>query len=211
MGEANVSRETMPEVARELAGENLDKLRQFAADLEDRGELLGLIGPLEVPRLWTRHIVNSALLAPLIEQNAQVADVGTGGGLPGLVLAIVRPDAHFRLIEPMERRCDWLREQIEKLELKNTAVLRGRVEEFHGAFEVDQITARAVTSLKKLIPITAPMLRPGGEFLFLKGQSVDAEITAAQKVLRRHRVENARAEVLGEGVTEITRVFRANV
>lgn len=223
MTASNVSRETFddgaaveavepqPAIAAELAGAHLPKLEVFAQALADRGELLGLIGPQELPRLWTRHIVNSALLAPLITEGARVADVGTGGGFPGIVLASIRPDAEFRLIEPMERRCVWLNEMIEALELENATVLRGRAEEYHDAFEVDQITARAVTALRKLIPLTAPLLRDGGEFLLLKGSGVDAEIEAAHKVIRKHKVTDISVELLGENVTEVTRVFRAHI
>lgn len=134
--------EAEPAAAVELAGDRIEALRDFARDLGERGEQLGLIGPLEPPRLWTRHLLNSAVLAPLVESGARVADIGTGGGMPGLVLAIVRPDARFLLIEPMERRCNWLNEQIDRLGLENAEVRRGRAEEYHGAFEVDQITAR---------------------------------------------------------------------
>jgi 16S rRNA (guanine527-N7)-methyltransferase len=128
------------------------------------------------------------------------------------VLAIVRPDARFLLIEPMERRCTWLHEQIDRLGLQNAEVRRGRVEEYHGAFEVDQVTARAVTALRKLVPLTAPLLRDGGEMLFLKGASVQNEIDAAEKVLRKHRVRDIAVEELGVGqLDETTRVFRAKI
>ena len=206
-----------PAAAEVLAGERIVMLREFTAELGARGEELGLIGPLETPRLWTRHVLNSALLAPLISAGAQVADIGTGGGMPGLVLAIVRPDAQFFFVEPMERRCAWLTEQIEALGLQNAEVRRGRAEEFHGAFEVDQVTARAVTALRKLVPLTAPLLRDGGEMLFLKGSSVGSEIEAAAKVLQKHRVRRAEVEELGtelaaEGLlAETTRVFRAKI
>lgn len=204
--------EAEPAAAVELAGDRIEVLRAFAADLGARGEELGLIGPLEPPRLWTRHLLNSAVLAPLIGSGARVADVGTGGGMPGLVLAIVRPDARFLLIEPMERRCNWLNEQIERLGLDNVEVRRGRAEEYHGAFDVDQITARAVTALRKLVPLTAPLVRGGGEMLFLKGSSVEDEIRTAEKVLRKHRVHDIAVEELGAGLlTETTRVFRARV
>lgn len=204
--------EVEPESAKVLAGENLEKLRLFADDLVARGEELGLIGPLEVPRLWTRHLLNSAILAPLIAKDARVADIGTGGGMPGLVLGIVRPDLTLRLIEPMERRCAWLNEQIDRLQLQRVTVQRGRAEEFHDAFEVDVVTARAVTALRKLIPITVPLLRDGGETLFLKGASVQAEIDAAAKQIRRFKLTNVRTEILGEGLlAETTRVFRATV
>ncbi|QIM17529.1 16S rRNA (guanine(527)-N(7))-methyltransferase RsmG [Leucobacter coleopterorum] len=204
--------ETEPSVTAELAGNRVEVLRSFTADLAARGEELGLIGPLELPRLWTRHILNSAVLAPLIRNGGRVADIGTGGGMPGLVLGIIRPDAEFLLIEPMERRCAWLNEQIERLELANVEVRRGRAEEFHGAFEVDQVTARAVTALRKLVPLTAPLLRDGGEMLFLKGAAIHDEIEAAQKVLRKHRLHDISVEELGEGkLAETTRVFRARL
>lgn len=204
--------ETEPVAAAEIAGDRIDVLRAFGSDLGERGETLGLIGPLEPPRLWTRHLLNSAILAPLIEPGARVADIGTGGGMPGLVLAIVRPDAHFKLIEPMERRCAWLNEQVERLGLDNVEVKRGRAEEFHDAFEVDQLTARAVTALRKLVPLSAPLLRDGGELLLLKGDSVQGEIDAAEKVLRKHKVRDIGIEILGEGLlAETTRVFRARV
>lgn len=196
----------------QLAGDAIEPLRAFTRDLATRGEVLGLIGPQEVPRLWTRHILNSAIMAPLLTAGQRVADIGTGGGMPGLILAIVRPDVHFRLIEPMERRCVWLREQVSALELANTEVLRGRAEEYHGAFEVDVVTARAVTALRKLIPLTAPLLRDGGKAIFLKGSGVDAEIEAARKQLAKFKLRQPEVQILGEGVlAETTRVFRATV
>ncbi len=207
-----VELEPEPAGAPAIAGDRIDLLREFARDLGARGEELGLIGPLEPPRLWTRHLLNSAVLAPLVQSGARVADIGTGGGMPGLVLAIVRPDARFLLIEPMERRCTWLHEQIDRLGLQNAEVRRGRVEEYHGAFEVDQVTARAVTALRKLVPLTAPLLRDGGEMLFLKGASVQNEIDASEKVLRKHRVRDIAVEELGVGqLDETTRVFRAKI
>lgn len=209
---SDVVLEQEPAIAAQLAGDRIDVLRAFAEDLGERGETLGLIGPLEPPRLWTRHLLNSAILAPLVAEGGRVADIGTGGGMPGLVLAIVRPDAHFRLIEPMERRCAWLGEQVERLGLENVEVKRGRAEEFHDAFEVDQVTARAVTALRKLVPLAAPLLRDGGELLLLKGESVQGEIDAAEKVLRKHRVHDVRVEELGSGLlAETTRVFRGIV
>lgn len=208
----NAAVEPEPASAAEIAGDRIDVLRAFAQDLAERGEPLGLIGPLEPPRLWTRHLLNSAVLAPLIASGATIADIGTGGGMPGLVLAIVRPDARFLLIEPMERRCAWLGEQAERLGLDNVEVKRGRAEEYHGAFEVDQVTARAVTALRKLVPITAPLLRDGGEMLFLKGSSVDTEVAAAEKQLRKFKVHGVAVEELGADLlAETTRVFRATV
>jgi len=124
----------------------------------------------------------------------------------------MRPDVDFFFVEPMERRCAWLSEQIEALELTNATVKRGRAEEYHGAFEVDQVTARAVTALRKLVPLTAPLLKEGGEMLFLKGASVEAEIEAAEKTLRKYRVRDIEVLELGVGVlAESTRAFRAKV
>lgn len=204
--------ETEPVEAAEIAADRIDVLRAFTADLSARGEELGLIGPMELPRLWTRHILNSAVLAPLIRTDGYVADIGTGGGMPGLVLGILRPDAKFLLIEPMERRCSWLNEQIERLDLANVEVRRGRAEEFHGAFEVDQVTARAVTALRKLVPLTAPLLAAGGEMLFLKGAAIHDEIEAAQKVIKKFRLQDISVEELGIGqLAETTRVFRARL
>lgn len=208
----DIALEPEPAVAAEIAGDRIDVLRAFAEDLGERGEILGLIGPLEPPRLWTRHLLNSALLAPLIRPGGSVADIGTGGGMPGLVLAIVRPDAHFRLIEPMERRCIWLNEQIDRLGLTNVEVKRGLAEEFHDAFEVDQVTARAVTALRKLVPLAAPLVRDEGELLLLKGVSVEQEIAAAEKQIRKFRLSNIAVDELGVGqLAETTRVFRASV
>ena len=204
--------EAEPAAAAQIAGDRSDALRLVTRELAERGEPLGLIGPLEPARIWTRHVLNSAILAPLIDEHARVADIGTGGGMPGLVLAIVRPGANFVLIEPMERRCAWLIEQAERLELGNVKVKRGRAEEFHGAFEVDQVTARAVTALKKLVPLAAPLVSDGGELLFLKGASVQEEIDAAEKTLRKHRVHDVLVEELGRGqLAETTRVLRARV
>lgn len=204
--------EPEPLAAEEIAGEQLATLRQFTYDLAIRGEELGLIGPKELERLWTRHILNSAIVAPLLNPGTTVADVGSGGGLPGLVLAIIRPDVSFSLIEPMERRCSWLNEQVERLGLKNTRVMRGRAEEFHAEVSVDVVTARAVSALKKLIPMTTPLLKNSGELILLKGAGVDAEISAAAQVIRKFKLQNARSEILGTGlINETTRVFRATV
>lgn len=203
--------EAEPTSASTLFGARIDQARQFTADLAARGEELGLIGPLEMTRLWTRHILNSALLAPLIKPG-RVGDIGSGAGLPGLVLAIARPDAQFILIEPMERRVDWLRRESAALELDNVEVVRARAEEAKLSPWLDQATARAVSALSKLIPLTVPLVRSGGELLFLKGASVEAEIEAAAKVIRRTRLTDVKVLTLGEGVVaEVTRVFRATV
>ena len=201
--------EVEPATAEVLFGDRIECARQFTADLADRGEELGLIGPLEIPRLWTRHVLNSVLLAPLIKPG-RVGDIGSGAGLPGLVLAIACPDTQFVLIEPMERRVDWLRRESEALELGNVEVVRARAEEVKLSPRLDQATARAVSALSKLIPLTVPLVRVGGELLFLKGAGVDVEVDAAAKVIRRERLSDVEVLRLGEGA-ELTRVFRATV
>lgn len=203
--------EAEPEAAGHLFGDRIDLARQFTNDLAAHGEELGLIGPLEIPRLWSRHVLNSALLAPLIKPG-RVGDIGSGAGLPGLVLAIARPDAQFILIEPMERRVDWLLREATALGLGNVEVVRARAEDAKLSPWLDQATARAVSALSKLIPLTVPLVRSGGELLFLKGVSVDAEVEAASKVIRRMRLTDVEVVTLGEGLgTEVTRVFRATV
>ncbi|MDQ4137516.1 MAG: 16S rRNA (guanine(527)-N(7))-methyltransferase RsmG, partial [Actinomycetota bacterium] len=182
----------------------------YAADLAARGEELGLIGPLELPRLWTRHVVNSALLAPLL--TGSVGDVGSGAGLPGIPLAIARPDVRIVLIEPMERRVAWLDEQRDRLGLTNVEVVRARAEEAPYERAFDQVTARAVGALSKLIPLTAPLVRPAGELLLLKGAAVEDEARKAAKVIAKWRLTDVRVDQLGTGMaTEGTRVFRATV
>lgn len=203
--------EPEPPAAAGLFGDRIDLARSYTAELAARGEELGLIGPLELPRLWTRHILNSALLAPLIKPG-RVGDVGSGAGLPGLVLAIARPDADFFLIEPMERRTEWLQGEVQRLGLGNVEVVRGRAEDVTLSPWLDQVTARAVSALSKLIPLTARLLRSEGEMLLLKGANVEAEAAAAAKAIRKARLSNVEILTLGEGVVaEATRVFRATV
>lgn len=202
--------ELEPATAAELFGDRIDVARQFTDALAREGEERGLIGPLELPRLWTRHILNSVIAAPLF--HGRVADIGSGAGLPGLVLAIARPDVRWTLIEPMERRVTWLNEQVTALGLENVEVLRARAEDVRPAEGFDVVTARAVSALRTLVPITAPLVRDGGELTFLKGLNVENEIDAAQKAIKKHRLSNVRVEVLGEGVLgETTRVLRATV
>jgi 16S rRNA (guanine527-N7)-methyltransferase len=203
--------EVEPSIASVVFGDRIEVGRAFTEALARHGEELGLIGPLELPRLWTRHIVNSGLVASLLRPGA-VADVGSGAGLPGLVLAIIRPDVSFTLIEPMERRVDWLERQVRDLDLGNVVVERARGEESSHKRQFDQVTARAVSALRTLIPVTAPLLKPGGELVLMKGAGVDGEIGAAQKVFRKYLVSNPEVLVLGEELgTEPTRVFRATV
>lgn len=203
--------EAEPAQAAALFGDRIELARAYTADLARRGEELGLIGPLELPRLWSRHILNSVLVAPLLSPGV-VGDIGSGAGLPGIVLAIARPDVSFVLIEPMERRVDWLTRESADLGLENVRVIRARAEETKLDWPLDQVTARAVSALSTLIPLTAPLVKAGGEMIFMKGARVDDEVAAAAKAIRKARLTNVEVLVLGEGVVpEVTRVFRATV
>ena len=203
--------EAEPAVATEIFGDRIDVVRRYVADLAQHGEELGLIGPLELPRLWTRHVVNCGLLAPLLVAG-RVGDIGSGAGLPGLVLAAARPDSTLVLIEPMERRVDWLMAEAERMGLDNVEVVRARAEEVQLDGWLDQATARAVSALSKLIPLTAPLVKTGGQLLLMKGARVDDEIAAARKVIARHHLIDVEARELGVGlVDETTRVFIATL
>ena len=201
--------EAEPAAAPTVFGARIDLARRFTASLAAHGEERGLIGPLERPRLWTRHVLNSAVIAPLF--SGRVGDVGSGAGLPGLVLAIARPDVEWVLIEPMERRVAWLQEQKADLELANVEIVRARAEDWGGEV-LDAVTARAVSALRTLIPVTAPLVRDGGELILLKGASAQAEIDAAQKQIRKFKLSGIAVDVVGEGVVpEPSRVVRAHV
>src|SRR6478735_6647073 len=202
--------EQEPAAAAAIFGDRIDVARRFAAALGQHGEERGLIGPLEPPRLWSRHILNSAVIAPLF--SGRVGDVGSGAGLPGLVLAIARPDVEWILIEPMERRVAWLNEQVSALGLSNVEVLRARAEDWKRGPILDAVTARAVSALRTLVPITAPLVRDGGELIFFFNATATTEIDAAIKPLRKFGITDARVEVVGEGLlTEPTRIVRGTV
>ncbi|UIN30622.1 16S rRNA (guanine(527)-N(7))-methyltransferase RsmG [Microbacterium binotii] len=203
--------EPEPDAASTIFGDGIDRARAFTRNLAKEGELRGLIGPLELPRLWTRHILNSAVMAPLVPVG-RIGDVGSGAGLPGLVGAIARPDVEWVLIEPMERRTQWLQEQVDELALDNVEVFRGRSQDWTRGATLDAVTARAVSALRTLLPITAPLVRDGGELILLKGAAADAEIEKAAKQARAHRVVDLRVEVVGENLLDTpTRVVRGRV
>jgi 16S rRNA (guanine527-N7)-methyltransferase len=203
--------EQEPDGAAAIFGDGIDRARAFTRNLAKEGELRGLIGPLELPRLWSRHILNSAVMAPLVPVG-RIGDVGSGAGLPGIVGAIARPDVEWVLIEPMERRTQWLQEQVDELALSNVEVFRGRSQDWTRGATLDAVTARAVSALRTLLPLTAPLVRDGGELILLKGAAADAEIEKAAKQARSHRVVDLRVEVVGEGVLETpTRVVRGRV
>lgn len=204
--------EPEPDGAATLFRDTIESARAFVGHLAEFGEELGLIGPLERSRLWSRHVLNSAVVAPYLRSGGRVADVGSGAGLPGLVLAIARPDVELVLIEPMERRTEWLLAEVGRLGLRNVTVLRARAEEAVDSGPYDQVTARAVKALKQLIPMTRPLLDTGGEMLFLKGSRVDEEVAAATQQIRAARLGSVETLELGAGLVPVaTRLFRATV
>jgi len=172
---------------RALFGPNFDLVAEFARMLQDEGEVRGLIGPSEAERIWDRHILNSAALLGFLPKHGAVADLGSGAGLPGIVLAIARPQLDFTLIEPMDRRVLWLREVCSGLHLTNVEVLHCRGEEVQGR-GFAAVTSRAVAATGKLLNIAMPLLAPGGSLLALKGRGVSEELARAEKALRRYRV-----------------------
>lgn len=169
----------------------------FARILADTGVSHGLIGPREVPILWERHILNCAVAQEAFPPDVAVVDVGSGAGLPGLALAIARPDLHLHLVEPMLRRTTWLSATVEELDLDNCTVHRGRAEEFHGSLSAPYATARAVARIDKLARWTFPLLDDGGTLVALKGGSAGQELEEEERVLRKLGMTSARIEVYG--------------
>ncbi|MBT5902746.1 MAG: 16S rRNA (guanine(527)-N(7))-methyltransferase RsmG [Opitutaceae bacterium] len=168
-----------------LSVETIARLTSYGDALASDGVIRGLIGPREVPILWDRHLLNCAAMAEAVERDARIVDIGTGAGLPGLVLALVRDDIQVVLIETLQRRCDFLSEMVEKFELQSrVTVVWGRAEEVPPQ-EADIVTSRAVAALKKLIPWCMPHVRIGGRLLAMKGQKAGEELQAARKSLHK--------------------------
>ncbi|GLI29653.1 MULTISPECIES: 16S rRNA (guanine(527)-N(7))-methyltransferase RsmG [Brachybacterium] len=172
-------------LAERLFGDRLELAERFAALLAEQGPERGLIGPREVERLWERHLLNCALMADAIDSSVRtLADVGSGAGLPGVVIAIARPELQVMLIETMQRRTTWLEEVDAELGL-GLEVVRARAEELHGEREFEVVTARAVAALDKLARWTLPLVEEEGLLLAMKGSSAADEIERAQKVLTK--------------------------
>lgn len=198
--------------AEHLFGDRLDLARRYVGHLATSGLERGLIGPREVPRLWSRHVLNCAVIESEFPQNARVADVGSGAGLPGLCLAIARPDLHLTLIEPLERRVVWLEEIIDDLGLANVSVLRGRAEQVADEVDADFVTARAVSALSTLVPITLPLLRGSGTLVAIKGRSAAEEVEKAAKAIRKFKGHSVDVHTVGEGLlAEPTTVVRIDI
>ena len=202
--------ELEPIEAAAVFGDRIDLARSYAAALVRDSDLLGLLGPREMPRLWSRHILNSAVVAELVPPGKIVCDIGSGAGLPGIPMAIVLPDTFFTLIEPMERRSDWLISVIDELGLKNVDVIRARAEEVGEVFDI--ATARAVSALPKLLRMCIPLVRHGGEILALKGSKAAEEIEEAKRIQKKLGVESFKIEFAGARLlSEPTLVVRTKL
>lgn len=195
----------------EFFGDAFPAVSRFGALLAQEGVRRGLIGPREVSRLWERHLLNSAAVASLLPASGVVVDVGSGAGLPGLVLAAVRPDLRTILVEPMLRRVGWLEEAVQELGL-DVEVVRARAEELHGTVWADVVTARAVAPLDRLAGWTLPLLREGGGLLAMKGGQAADELDSAREAITAagggegevHEV----GTVAGVAPTHVVRVVR---
>lgn len=197
------------EAAESVFGPRLDLASRFVEHLATSGIERGLLGPREVPRLWSRHVLNCAVVARLIRPGQRVTDVGSGAGLPGLTFAIARPDLELTLIEPLERRVAWLEEVVADLGLTNVRVLRGRAEQFVDKVDTDVVTARAVSALVSLARLTMPLLSNGGEVLAIKGRSAQVEVDKAAKVIKQLAGQAVEVMTVGEDIlSEPTTVVR---
>ncbi|MBZ5738183.1 16S rRNA (guanine(527)-N(7))-methyltransferase RsmG [Nocardioides mangrovi] len=168
-----------------FSSERLPLAERYAGLLATDGVIRGLIGPREAPRLWERHLVNCALLAEPIPADVSVCDIGSGAGLPGLVLAIARPDLRITLVEPLLRRTTFLEEVVTALALDHVEVVRGRADALHGERTFDVVTSRAVAPLGRLLDWSMPLVAPTGALLAMKGSSIETEIEEAADELAR--------------------------
>jgi len=191
-------------------GDSLAKAQRYVELLATDGVTRGLIGPRETARLWDRHLLNCALVAELVPDEGELVDIGSGAGLPGVVLAMLRPRLHVVLLEPLLRRSVFLEECVSALDLPNATVLRARAEEKASSrISADVATARAVAPLDRLVGWAAGLLRPGGQLLAIKGQSAAAELEAAGPVLSALGVRSAEVLQAGHGrVVSATTIVR---
>ena len=191
-------------------GDSLAKAQRYVELLATDGVTRGLIGPRETARLWDRHLMNCALVAELVPDQGELVDIGSGAGLPGIVLAMLRPRLHVVLLEPLLRRSVFLEECVSALDLPNATVVRARAEEKAASWiSADVATARAVAPLDRLVGWAAGLLRPGGQLLAIKGQSAAAELEAAGPVLSGLGVRSAEVLQAGHGrVVSATTIVR---
>lgn len=185
-----------------MFGAQLPVVEAYARLLSTDGVTRGLLGPREAGRLWDRHLLNSAALAPALPAAGLVVDVGSGAGLPGIPLAILRPDLAIRLVEPLLRRATFLTEAVAALGLANVEVVRARAEDLHGAWTVETVTARAVAPLGRLAGWCLPLVAPGGSLLAVKGDRAESELGDAAAALRELGAIRWSVEVYGTGIVD---------
>ncbi|CDR08411.1 16S rRNA (guanine(527)-N(7))-methyltransferase RsmG [Streptomyces iranensis] len=192
-----------PPEARDVFGDRFPEAVRYGELLADVGVTRGLIGPREVPRLWERHLLNCAVLSEVVPEGVTVCDVGSGAGLPGIPLALTRPDLRITLLEPLLRRTNFLREVVELLGLEHVTVVRGRAEEVLGKLTpMHVVTARAVAPLDRLAGWGVPLLRPYGEMLLLKGDTAEEELKQARAALGKLGVVGTSVLHVGEGMVD---------
>ncbi|MEL4504840.1 16S rRNA (guanine(527)-N(7))-methyltransferase RsmG [Luteococcus sp. H138] len=194
------------EQARAVYGDAYETIRRYVDILSTKGIDWGLMGPREKDRLWERHILNSAALADLIPQGSTVVDVGSGAGLPGIPLAILRPDLQMTLLEPLLRRFNFLGETVADLALDDRVVVhRGRAEDCDETFDV--VTCRAVANVQKLLGWCTPLFYPHGRLVALKGDLVDQEVAEASRRLEASKLDAQVFQVRAHPEAEVTKAL----
>ncbi|MDF0529407.1 16S rRNA (guanine(527)-N(7))-methyltransferase RsmG [Tsukamurella sp. 8F] len=213
-GDASAELPSVPDVAAQVFGDLLPVAVEYCEALATDGVVRGLLGPREVPRLWERHILNCATLGELLDDGERLVDIGSGAGLPGIPVAMARPGVEVVLVEPLQRRVQFLEEFCDT-RLPNVRVVRGRAEEkaiIRELAGVDAVTSRAVSGFPKLAPWSAPLLREGGRLLAIKGSKAFEEIEEHGPLLARSGLRDPEVVQCGAGVvdppTTVVRAFR---
>ena len=201
-----------PASAAAVFGESTSDAERFAGWLAGPGVERGLLGPREMDRIWSRHVLNCAVLEPFLPRGASVCDLGSGAGLPGIVVALLRPDVRMTLLEPLLRRATFLEEVVADLGLAEVSVVRARAEDYrHRRPDHDAVVARAVAPIDRLAGWAMPLLRPGGVLLALKGSTAEDELAAAGPALDKVGAVDREVVTVGEeaDVTQVVRIVRA--
>lgn len=190
----------IPEPPAELPHEVAEALTGYVRHLATTGVTHGLIGPREVPRLWERHVLQSAAIGEVVPRGYSVADVGAGAGLPGLALAVTRPDLSVRLIEPLERRTRWLEGVVADLQLPNVTVQQAKAEQAWDTVSVDVVTSRALASLPEVARLCLPLLDVGGRMVAMKGAGAEEELSTTRDVLRELGVDSSEVRTVAADI-----------
>jgi len=209
--ESHTGAVSAPSCASAIFGGGLPAAERYAGWLADAGIVRGLLGPREAERIWDRHLINSALLAELVPHGARVVDLGSGAGLPGIPLALARPDLIVTLVEPLLRRATFLDEVVSDLAVLDPSlasrleVVRSRAEDLPKGRTFDIVTSRALAPLDRLLKWSMPRVAPGGMVLALKGSSAQQEVESAAADLRQRKLSASLEEVDSEagGITVI--------